>query len=67
MEKMIRSGLLTILLLSSSVFANAGNGIKRSEWSFRPEVTTDNLILGVVGMTGGMALEGALYGDEESP
>lgn len=67
MEKMIRSGLLTILLLSSSVFANAGNGIKRSEWSFRPEVTTDNLILGVVGMTGGMALEGALYVDEESP
>lgn len=63
----IRCGLLALLLLGSTVKANAGNGIKRSEWSFRPEITTDNVIIGVVGMTGGMGLETVLYGEGESP
>ena len=67
MEKMIRNGLLTILLLSSSVFANAGNGIKRSEWSFRPEITTDNIALGMVGMFGIRALEQFAYDEDPSP
>ena len=40
------------MLLGSSVIANAGNGIKRSEWSFKPEITTDNIALGMVGMFG---------------
>lgn len=63
----IRNGLLAILLLGCSEMVNAGKGIKRSEWSFRPEITTDNVILGVVGMTGGMILEGAIYDEGESP
>lgn len=35
--------LLAFLLLGGSVMANAGNGIKRSEWDFRPEITTGNV------------------------
>ena len=67
MKMKMKCGLLAILLFGSSVMANAGNGIKRSEWGFRPEITTDNIVIGVVGMAGGMGLEGAIFGDEESP
>ena len=42
MKMKIRCGLLALLLLGSSVMANAGSGIKRSEWDYRPEVTVGN-------------------------
>ena len=44
MKMKIRCGLLAVLLLGSSVMAYAGNGIKRSEWDFRPEITTGNFV-----------------------
>lgn len=44
MKMKIRCGLLAILLFGSSLMANAGNGIKRSEWDFRPEITTGNVV-----------------------
>ena len=60
MKMKFRCGLLALLLLGSSTMAFAGNGIKRSEWSFRPEITTDNMVLGFGGMFGGMILENSL-------
>ena len=44
MKMKIRCGLLALMLLGSSAIANAGNGIKRSEWDFRPEITTGNFV-----------------------
>lgn len=52
----IRYGLLALLLLSCSM-ANAGNGIKRSEWDFRPEITTGNVVYWLGGLFGSMLLE----------
>lgn len=43
MKMNFRCGLLALLLLGSSTMVYAGNGIKRSEWDFRPEITTGNL------------------------
>lgn len=60
----IRCGLLAVLLLGSSVIANAGNGIKRSEWSFGPEITTSNLVYGEVGLFGLEILRRQLFGDD---
>ena len=57
----IRYGLLALLLLSCSM-ANAGNGIKRSEWDFRPEITTGNVVYWLGGLFGSMLLEQKLAG-----
>ena len=43
MKMKLRCGLLALLLLGSSTMVYAGNGIKRSEWDFRPEITTGNV------------------------
>lgn len=68
MKMKIRCGLLAVLLLGSSVIANAGNGIKRSEWSFKPEITTSNVVYGVVGMIGLHALgTEVFFKDKETP
>ena len=62
-----RCCLLAILLLGSSMMSFAGNGINRSEWSFKPEITSDNLVLGLVGMFGIRALEQYAYNDDPAP
>ena len=63
----IRCGLLAFLLLGSSTMAYAGNGIKRSEWSLRTELTTSNIIYGCVGMVGIAAVGSLIYDGEEFP
>ena len=71
MKMKIRCGLLAILLLGSVLMANAGNGIKRSEWDFRPEITTGNVVYFLAGFAGSMILEQKLLGkslsDEYNP
>lgn len=57
MKMKIRCGLLAIVLLGISEIANASNGIKRSEWDFRPEITTGNVVYFLVGFTGSMLFE----------
>jgi len=44
MKMKFKCGLLALLLLGSSTMIYAGNGIKRSEWDFRPEITTGNFV-----------------------
>ena len=52
MKIKFRCGLLAILLLGSSVSASAGNGIKRNQWDFGPEISLNNIVyptaLGVI-------------------
>lgn len=70
MKIKIRCSLLAILLLGSSTMVFAGNGIKRSEWSLRTELSTSNIIYGAVGMVGTAGLGGVLMnkgGFEELP
>jgi len=62
MKIKFRCGFLAFLLLGSTVIANAGNGIKRSEWDFRPEITTGNVVYFLVGFTGSMLLEQNVVG-----
>jgi len=44
MKMKIKCCLLAFLLLGSSVITNAGNGLKRSEWDFGPEIALSNLL-----------------------
>ena len=48
----IRCCLLAVWLLGSSVIANAGNGIKRSEWSLRTELSAGDIVIGDIGVFG---------------
>lgn len=68
MKIKFRCGFLAFLLLGSTVIANAGNGIKRSEWDFRPEITTGNVVYWLAGFCGnlllGAKLQHAGYGDQ---
>lgn len=64
MRMKFRCSLMAIMLLGSLVMANAGNGIKRSEWSFNPEITTSNLVYGEVGALGLEILRQQVLGDE---
>jgi len=67
MKMKIKCCLLALMLLGSSGIVDAGNGIKRSEWSFKPEITTDNIALGMVGMFGIRALEQFAYDEDPAP
>lgn len=67
MKMEIRCCLLTVWLLGSSVIANAGNGIKRSEWSLRTELSAGDIVIGDIGMFGLAALAGKIYDGEEAP
>ena len=62
----IRCGLLALLLLGSSVMVYAGNGIKRSEWDFRPEITTGNFVYYLPAMMGVMYLGYKMTGTDLS-
>lgn len=64
MKIIIKCGLLVILLLGSSTMVYAGNGIKRSEWSFGPELSSGNLVYGEAAAFGFELLRHELFGDD---
>lgn len=66
MKSNIKCGLLALLLLGSSVMAYADNGIKRSEWSLRTELSTSNVVYGSFGMVGSACLWGLLKKNREN-
>lgn len=67
MKMICRCGLITILTLCCFQMAYGGNGIKRSEWSFKPEITTDNMVIGMLGILGIRTFEQIAYNEDPAP
>lgn len=57
MRTKLKFWIFVSVLLDCSVVIYAGNGIKRSEWNFRPEITTGNVVYALGGMIGSMLLD----------
>lgn len=64
MKMKIKCCLLALMLLGSSVIANAGNGIKRNQWDYGPEITLGSIYYGMAGSIGLSSLYSVLFGED---